>query len=56
METCELCKKRVREVCNDLVCRKCHKSLSFEACVSGDWVDEQRRAAGLPPVTGYERK
>jgi hypothetical protein len=36
------------DICPDGYCRECHKSLSFESCVDGSWVDEQRRAAGLP--------
>ena len=47
---CELCGKPTKndDLCGDLACRSCHKSLSFEECVSGSWVAEQRRAAGLP--------
>ena len=56
--TCSLCHKNVEheeDLCGDLACRDCHKSLSFEDCTSGRWVDEQRRAYGLPPVSEYER-
>lgn len=40
------------DVCGDGYCRDCHRSLSFEDCVSGRWFDEQRRRAGLPPIAG----
>ena len=47
---CELCNKPTKDedLCGDLTCRACHKSLSFAECVSGSWVAEQRRAAGMP--------
>jgi ferredoxin len=38
----------VEEVCGDGYCRRCHVSLTFEACTSGEWTAEVRRAAGLP--------
>ena len=34
------------DVCGDGFCRDCHISLSFEDCVSGDWV--RRRADSIP--------
>lgn len=37
----------VDEVCADGFCRECHVSLSFEDCVNGTWVAEQRKAGGL---------
>ncbi len=36
-DTCTICKTKNVEVCQDLVCRKCHKSLSFEDCISKKW-------------------
>jgi hypothetical protein len=39
--------REVDELCADGYCRACHVSLSFEACVSGEWVDSQRKAVGL---------
>lgn len=52
MRNCELCEKPTpdEDLCGDLTCRDCHKSLTFEDCVSGRWVDRQRAAAGLPPI------
>ncbi len=47
MGKCGLCGKRRRELCGDLVCRSCHKSLTFEECVSGEWTKKQWLAAGL---------
>jgi len=46
---CAACKRRVEERCGDDVCRACHKSLTFEDCVSGRWVECVRKNAGLPP-------
>jgi len=43
-------KRLVDERCGDGYCRACHISLSFDDCVSGAWVDEQRREAGLPAM------
>lgn len=45
---CELrkCGKYVLERCNDLVCRDCHVSLTFEECVDGRWVERQRASYG----------
>ncbi len=52
LEACTLCNRETDDenLCGDQVCRECHKSLSFDDCVSGAWVGEQRRAAGLPAV------
>jgi len=46
--TCEKCRRIVSEVCGDGFCRRCHISLSFDECMSGAWIERQRRAAGLP--------
>jgi LRP1 type putative zinc finger protein len=46
--TCQLCGEQSSELCNDLICRTCHKSVSFEECVSGAWERRVRQAAGLP--------
>ena len=43
--TCSICGKETTEYCEQLTCRACHVSLTFEECVSGAWTDEQRRAA-----------
>lgn len=43
-----LCGKKAKELCNDLVCRKCHVSVSFEDCVDGTWSARMRIAAGVP--------
>ena len=32
---CVLCEKEVKEVCGDVVCRDCHRTLSFEDCCNG---------------------
>jgi hypothetical protein len=48
-ERCCVCGELVAEVCPDLVCRACHKSLSFDDCVSGEWRRSVRASAGLPP-------
>ncbi len=37
-----------RDLCPDGYCRRCHHSLTFESCTSGEWAREVRRAAGLP--------
>lgn len=37
-KTCEDCGNDVTEVCGDGYCRECHVSLSFDDCVSGEWV------------------
>ena len=34
---CTICGKVALEYCNDLVCRNCHKSLTFEECVDNSW-------------------
>lgn len=44
------------EMCGDHFCRDCHKSLSFEDCMSGLWVDQQRIAGGLPAVGPLKKK
>ena len=43
---CIGCGKEVNEVCGDGYCRSCHVGLSFEDCVSGEWV--RRRADSIP--------
>jgi hypothetical protein len=53
--TCELCKVDVPERCGDGTCRACHKSLTFEDCVSGSYVDRLRAAYGLPALGGEGR-
>lgn len=45
---CVSCGEKVKEVCGDGYCRKCHVSLSFEDCVSGKWVEERVAAIGTP--------
>ena len=39
---CELCGETVPEsdVCNDLACRACHVSVTFEDCCNGTTPDE----------------
>lgn len=46
---CALCGKEVDEadLCGDLACRNCHKSLSFEECFDGSWERRVRQQAGL---------
>lgn len=44
-EICVMCEKPAEELCGDQVCRDCHKSLSFEECVSGEWARELRDKA-----------
>lgn len=34
---CNLCKRGVRETCQDGACRACHKSCSWEDCTSGTY-------------------
>lgn len=48
-EQCEQCGRVADELCADGYCRDCHVSLSFEDCVSGEWVRRVRRSAGLQP-------
>lgn len=50
MTECNICSKRVAEVCGDGVCRDCHKSLTFEACCDGSWIKKFREALGEPPL------
>lgn len=47
---CSLCDTPTKEedLCGDLACRACHKSITFDECVDGSWVATQRAAAGLP--------
>lgn len=33
---CTLCDKQVTEVCDDFVCRKCHKSIGFDDCIAAN--------------------
>jgi predicted amidophosphoribosyltransferase len=49
---CGGCQKRFDEedLCQDLYCRDCHKSLSFEDCTSGEYVNSIRAQYGLPPM------
>lgn len=49
---CENCRIRTNkeDLCGDGYCRECHRSVSFEDCVSGAWVEVQRQNAGLPIV------
>lgn len=49
LHACDLCGKYDVELCNDCVCRSCHKSLTFEDCVSGRWTARMRAQLGLPP-------
>ena len=52
MVTCSICGLRVSrdDVCSTLACRACHKSISFEECVSGSAMNRLRVRAGLPPM------
>lgn len=36
---CEGCGKKVKEVCGDGYCRSCHRSIGFDECVDGSWVE-----------------
>jgi hypothetical protein len=58
MTNCELCGKPTpdEDLCGDLACRACHKSLSFEECVDGSWANRLRASYGLPPMTGVADK
>jgi hypothetical protein len=38
----------VADTCQDGYCRACHKSIDFEECCDGSWVERMRREAGLP--------
>ena len=44
---CELCGVMVLELCNDLVCRACHKTESFTACLRNSQANRIRQSAGL---------
>lgn len=46
---CSLCDKHADERCNDDACRPCHKSLSFEDCVSGTWNAAASMRLGYSP-------
>lgn len=34
---CDICKQPAAEVCHDGVCRSCHKSVTWDDCVTGTW-------------------
>ncbi len=44
---CSICHKEVNELCNDLVCRDCHKSLDFDECKSGEFNRKFRAVNGI---------
>lgn len=45
---CELCSVHVEDRCGDGVCRACHKSLTFESCLDGSWIEGVYRECGIP--------
>ena len=48
MDRCNICHESAPELCNDGVCRPCHKTESFEDCLADKQVNEVRKQAGLP--------
>lgn len=55
---CELCNQESEELCNDLVCRACHVSISFDDCVSGTYSAKVLlnlwQASGIDPKVARE--
>jgi len=45
---CVICKTKVDEVCQDGVCRPCHKSISFKDCMNHTWDANLALKAGIP--------
>lgn len=48
---CNICDKSNVACCNDGVCRECHKSISFDECISGAWVKRQREGGLREPLS-----